>query len=62
MAAERPIVHIRLPARSDAVSGQEQQPGISLVANGPSDRRTVSQDPILKTKLKQPGGVGQDGR
>ena len=53
MVAERPVVHIRLPERSDAVGGQERQPGAPLVAKTRVDPRTVSQDPALKTEIKQ---------
>jgi hypothetical protein len=57
MAVERPVVHIRLPERADAVGGQEQRPGESPAAEGAPDPRTVSQDPVLKTEIKSAGGV-----
>jgi len=52
MVVERPVMHIRLPERSDAVGGQEPRPGAPLVAKAPVDPRTASQDPALKTEVK----------
>ena len=49
MAAILPL-HIRLPQRAEAVSGQEQQPGADAPAKAAVDPRTASQDPSLKAK------------
>jgi len=55
MAEKRPVQHIRLPQRADAVGGQEKQPGKPLPAAPTPDPRTVSQEPASTSKDADPG-------
>jgi hypothetical protein len=48
LMADRPAVHIRLPQRAEAVSGEEQRPGEAVPEQATPDPRTVSQDPVAK--------------
>ncbi len=48
--AENLPIHIRLPQRAEAVSGQKLQPGAEVPAKAAADPRTASQDPSLKAK------------